>query len=160
MALSSSQFSAAGGAVSDLFGGLADLSKASGSEAEAKQYDLAAALARQNEQFSKTSTEIKEMQQSRQIYQGISGTEAAVAGAGFAASGSALDILRDSASQGALTKAVIGQQGKIEQAGYEEQAKSYDIMAQASRDAASGDTLGAIGKFVGTAINVAAVLAL
>jgi hypothetical protein len=42
---------------------------------------------------------------------------AQVAGDGFAASGSALDILRSSAAQGAIAKAVTGYQGLITEAG-------------------------------------------
>ena len=58
-----------------------------------------------------------------------------MAGAGFAESGSALDLLRDSASQGALAHAVIGQQGLITEAGYEQQRQSYQIMQGAANDA-------------------------
>ena len=53
--------------------------------------------------------------------------------AGFAASGTALDLLRDSASQGALQKATLGFQGEVDEIGYEQQAKSYEFMAKASR---------------------------
>ena len=56
-----------------------------------------------------------------------------IAGAGLGQTGSALDILRESASQGALTHAVLGQQGLITEAGYEEQATSYKNMAQAAQ---------------------------
>lgn len=154
---SANQFSAAGNAASDLFGGIGLLYKAKGSRLEAQQYDKAAALARLNEQFAKTSTDIKVAQEQRDIYKQVGGQESDIAASGFEASGSALDILRESASQGALTKAVIGQQGLIEEAGYEEQAQSYDLMAKASREAAKADTWGAVGKFVGAAINIAAV---
>jgi hypothetical protein len=43
--------------------------------------------------------------------------------------------LRDSASQGALTHAVLGQQGLITEAGYQEQATSYQNMATAATNA-------------------------
>jgi hypothetical protein len=46
----------------------------------------------------------------------LGGQEADVAGAGFSEGGSALDLLRSSASQGALTHAVLGQQGLITEA--------------------------------------------
>lgn len=154
---SNSQFSAAGTAVDDLFGGIGLLYKAKGSRLEAQQYDKAAELALLNKQFAHTSTEIKETQQQRDIYKQVGGQESDIAGAGLEASGSALDILRESASQGALTKAVIGQQGLIEEAGYQEQADSYHLMAQASREAAKADTWGAVGKFAGSAIAAAAV---
>jgi hypothetical protein len=157
MAISSSQVGAASNAVSDIFGGIGSLYKAKGSRLEAQAYDKAAALARLNEQYTKESTDIKEFQQQRDSYKQIGGQEAEIGASGFAATGSALDILRESASQASLTKSVIGQQGLIEEAGYEEQAQSYDLMAQASREAAKADTWGAVGKFVGAAISVAAV---
>lgn len=103
---------------------------------EAGTYDLAAGLARQNKAFTETSTAIKSAQQDRDLFKAMGATRADVAGAGFAESGSALDILRDSASQGALAKAVLGQQGLITEAGYEEQAKSYETMSKAGRAAA------------------------
>jgi hypothetical protein len=56
-----------------------------------------------------------------------------------------VDLLPDSAAQGALTKAVLGQQGLIEEAGYEEQAKSYALMAQASRMSADAEDKAATG---------------
>jgi hypothetical protein len=160
MAISSGQASAGSGAVNDIFGGIGLLYKAKGSRLEAAMYDKAAVLARLNKQFSATSTDIKESQQQRDIYKSIGGTQSDVAGAGFAATGSALDILRESASQGALTKAVISQQGLIEEAGYQQQAESYDIMAKASRLAAKADTIGAIGKFVGSGVSMAAAVAM
>jgi hypothetical protein len=157
MAISSSSVGAASNAVSDIFGGIGSLYKAKGSRLEAQAYDKAAALARLNEQYTKESTDIKEFQQQRDSYKQIGGQEAEIGASGFAATGSALDILRESASQASLTKSVISQQGLIEEAGYEEQAQSYDLMAAASREAAKADTWGAVGKFVGAAISVAAV---
>ena len=156
MALSSSKVGAASNAVSDLTGGIGLLYKGKGSRLEAEQYDKAAALARLNEKFTESSTQIKEAQQQRDSYKQIGGQEADIAASGFAATGSALDILRESASQASLTKSVISQQGLIEEAAYEEQAQSYDLMAKASREAAKADTLGAVGKFAGAAISVAA----
>lgn len=113
--------------------------KAGGDIAEAEQYDLATALARQNAAFTQQSTEIKQFQLDRQINQTIGGARADIAAAGMAESGSAIDILRDSASQGALAKAVLGQQGLITEAGYEEQAKSYEVMSRAGRATATAE---------------------
>src|ERR1700733_10281441 len=106
--ISSTTFSDAGSAVTDLFGAFgatksADLNaeglrlKATGDLAEAQQYDMASTLANENEKYTETSTQIKEAQQQRNTTMQVGGEEAAVAGAGFAASGSALDILADSA---------------------------------------------------------------
>ena len=59
------------------------------------------------------------------MYSSMSQTKADIAGGGFAASGSGLDILAQSASQGALQQAVIARQGLITEAGYQEQAQSF-----------------------------------
>jgi hypothetical protein len=78
MALSSSTFSLGGGAVSDLFAGFAApikygmqatgyqlqaqglRIKSAGDIAEGKEYDLAGALARQNEEYVRQSTAIQQ----------------------------------------------------------------------------------------------------
>lgn len=133
--LSGATFADFGGAASDIFAGFGDQAKAQGDFAEAGEYTLASQLATQNEKFTETSTAIKEAQQTREQTQAIGGQQADVAGAGFASSGSSLDLLRDSASQGALTHAVLGQQGLITEAGYTEQAKSYTDMATAATNA-------------------------
>lgn len=150
MALSASTFSSAGGAVSDLFSGFAastnaDLQakglriKAQGDLAEGQEYDLAGQLAGQNAQYTETSTAIQQAQQDRNTTMQIGGQRADIAGAGFGESGSALDILRDSASQGALAKATLGQQGLITEAGYQEQEQSYNLMASTARTAAASE---------------------
>jgi len=159
-------FSDLSGAVGDLFASEGHKAKAEGDRLEASNYDLASSLALQNEKFTETSTTIKQAQLDRQIYQTIGGQQADVAGAGFAASGSALDVMRDSASQGALTKAVAGQQGLITEAGYKEQAQSYTTMANAARLAANAEDEAATGslitggiKGVAAAVNIAALFA-
>lgn len=159
MALGAGTFNALGGAVSDLFAAQGLRTKAKGSRIEAQEYDLASNLALQNEQFTKTSTAIKDAQAQRGIYQTLGQQQADVAGSGFAESGSALDLLRDSASQGALNKAVLNQQGQIEEAGYEEQSKSYQLMASASRMAADADEKAAGGADWAAALKGAAAVA-
>lgn len=150
MALGTGTFTALGGAVSDLFAADADRSKgdalrikAKGDALEGENYDLASGLALQNKQFTETSTAIKATQLDRQNYQTLGGQQADVASGGFAASGSALDLMRDSASQGALTKAVAGQQGLITEAGYQEQAESYQNLSKAAAFAVQQDNLSA-----------------
>jgi hypothetical protein len=135
------------GAASDILGGQekaaglgieaeATRLKAHGDLVEAQNYDLASTLANQNDEFTKVSTAIKQTQMQRQIYLGLGATSADVGGAGFAASGSALDIMRSSAQQGALTKQVLGEQGLITEAGYQEQATAYTNLSGAARYAA------------------------
>lgn len=129
----------AGGAVGDLFAAQGYRSKAEGNRQEAAHYRHAGDLADQNARFSSESTAIQAFQTERQLYQGLGGIEAAVGGSGMADSGSALDILRSSAQQGALQEAVLKRQGLITEQGYKEQAKSYRDMAgsadRAARDA-------------------------
>jgi hypothetical protein len=102
------------------------------------------------------STAIKESQADRNLYQALGQTKADVASAGFAQSGSALDLLRESASQGAMTKAVLGEQGLITEAGYQEQAQSYSDMAAAAGVAIQADQEAAKGARIGAWISGAA----
>lgn len=157
MALGKDTFSAAGGAVDSLFAGIGELKsgklkgkalnlqaqglriKAAGNLAEADNYDLAGTLAKQNVAYTEQSFAIKQMQMDREVAKSLGETSAGVAGAGFANSGSALDIMRDSAAQGALSKAVLGQQGLITEAGYKQQADSFKVMSSAARMAAAGE---------------------
>lgn len=159
MALGANTFSAAGNAANDLFGGFAAQTKAAGNRLQAEQYDLAQKFALQNKQFAETSTAIKEQQTQRSVETVIGQQQADVAASGFASTGSALDLLRDSMSQGALTKAVVGQQGLIEEAGYQEQADSYAIMAKSARLAAEAEDTAAIGKFISAGVNTALAVA-
>src|SRR5260221_2503692 len=158
MALGSSPFSDFCGAGSGLFASSGHRSKAQGDRIEAQNYGLASDLAIQNEKFTETSTAIKQAQIERENVKMIGGQEADVASAGFAASGSALDLLRDSAAQGALTHAVAGEQGLITEAGYTEQAQSYQNMQKAALLAASAEDKAATASTVtGIIKGVAAV---
>lgn len=139
MAFGGSTFTDLAGAASDLFSIDAHHAKAKGDLIEAQNYDLASGLAQQNEKFTEVSTSIKQSQLDRENYKMLGGQAADVAGAGFAASGSALDLMRDSASQGALTKAVGEQQGLITEAGYDEQSKSFQNMSAAAHVAADAE---------------------
>lgn len=150
--LSSSVFSNIGGAVGDLYSAKGLRSKAKGNLLEAEQYDLAAAFARNNVQYTKNATEIKDYQLKRGIGLTLGQQSADVAASGFGAEGSALDLLRDSAAQGALARATLKMQGAIEAEGYEQQAKSYEIMARASRMAAAANEDAAGGMKWGSAL--------
>lgn len=113
--------------------------KSQGDLAEAGNYDLASTLAQANEAYTAQSTRIQQSQTDRQITQTIGSQQAGVAGAGFASGGSAGDLLRDSASQGALAKSVLAQQGVITEAGFDEQAKSYTTLANTGRATAASE---------------------
>jgi hypothetical protein len=159
MAIGQNTFTDAGQSVSDIFAGFGDLDKAKGAEFEQQSYEEASVLASQEAQFTSTSTAIKQAQSDRNTFMSIGKTTAAVSNAGLEQSGSALDILRESAQQGATTKAVLGAQGQITEAGYQEQAQSYSNMANAAGVAAKADNLAAVGSFVAGGISAVAGMA-
>lgn len=121
--LSSGDFGGIGGAVSSIFGGIGTLKGAAAFTASAGFAQKAAQYATENATIAQSSTDIKELQANRQLYGVLGAQRAETAGAGFAEGGSALDLMRSSASQGSLTKALIEQQGQIEVRGYQEEAQ-------------------------------------
>jgi hypothetical protein len=141
---SQSAFADIGSAVKDLFGGI-------GEAASAKGYSAAAGYARENAAISAQSTKIQEVQAQRKIWQVLGGQQADIAGAGLMNSGSALDIARSSAQQGALTKQLIANQGAINVLGYQEEAANYSAMATAA-------TASSKGSFLSSAVEVAAAI--
>ena len=151
----------AGGAVNDLFAAKAYRSKAEGNRQEALHYRHAGDLADQNARFTSESTAIQAFQTERQLYQGLGGIEAAVGGSGLADSGSALDLLRSSAQQGALQEAVLKRQGLITEQGYKEQAKSYrDMAGSADRAARDAEDAAKNSEFTGILKGVGAIAGL
>ena len=147
---------AAGAGVSDIFSGFGDLDKVKADELEQQQYTEAAGYAGQEEQFAKESTALKVAGESRDLLLAQGRTSAAVAGAGLAESGSALDILRTNAQQGALQQAVTNRQGLITESGYAEQQQSYQTMATVAGNAAKAANTAAVGSFVGAGISFVA----
>ncbi len=137
-----------GGAVSDLFAGQGDL-------AEATNYDLASQYATTEAQFTKSATNISREQANRQLTQAIGSEKAGYAGGGLTLGGSAGDVLRSSAQQGALTKATINYQASETALGFTEQAQSYSNLADAARSAASGANIGAVLQGLGAVANIA-----
>lgn len=159
MAVGANTFQDLGGAVSDIFNYEAAGYKEQALQFEEQNYEAAGQLALQNEQFTKTSTAIKQQQSDRELYQSLGKTRSAVAGAGLDLSGSSLDILRESAQQGAATRAVIGQQGLITEAGYQEQATSYENMAKAAQVAEQAEKTSQFGDLLGGGLKLAAAVA-
>lgn len=159
MPFSSAGVGSVAAGVSDIFAGFGAQSKAQGDLLEAQNYGLAAQLSLQEAAFTKQSTAIQTFQQQRETTKALGQTAADVAGAGFAESGSALDLLRDSASQGALAKAVLSEQGLITEASYKEQAQSYENMQAAANMAASAEKTAATGDFITGGLSIAAGVA-
>lgn len=165
MAVSQATFSDLGGAVSDLFAGIAAttsanlkaqglqieamgtditaqslITKAQGDIAEGQEYGLAATLAQQNSAYTAASTRIQASQEQRTITQTMGTAKAAVAGSGLASGGSSFYLLRDSAAQGGIALAALRQQGAITEAGYNEQAASYQLMQTTAQTTATEET--------------------
>jgi hypothetical protein len=147
---------AVAGGVSDIFAGFGDIDKMKADELEQGQYDQAAAFAGQEAQYSQDSTAIQLAQKNRETTMAMGKTASEVAGAGFAASGSALDIMRSNAQQGALASAVTSEQGQIQTQGYVEQQQSYDTMAEIAGNAAKQANMASIGSFAAAGVSFVA----
>lgn len=146
-------FDYAGGAVADLFSSEGSKISAAGSRRAAAGYRRAGELATENLDYLGQSTNLKLLAADRSIYQTISTAEANIAGNGLKVSGSALDILRDSAAQGELTKNLISLQGNIDAnaikqqiASFGAQADQYDAAAEAADNASTGSMISGIIK--------------
>lgn len=117
---------------------------ASGAEAAATSYGQAAAL-------TKASTVIKQSMVGRQVYQALGGMRAAAGASGVTTGGSVSDLIRDSAHQGAITKAVVGLQGEVDYNSLIGQQHTAEQQASASQSGGImgglGGILGAIGSF-------------
>lgn len=131
------------GGVSDLIGGE---TAASGAKAAATSYAQAAA-------FTQASTAIKTSMVGRQVYQALGGMRAAAGASGVTTGGSVQDLIRDSAHQGAITKAVVGLQGEIDYNSLIGQQHTAEQQASASEDKGGlgmfGGLLGAVGSLFG-----------
>ncbi len=135
------EISGVGGAVSSLFSGIGEFEAAGG-------YKTAAKYAEENAQIAQQTSDIQQEMTRRRVYQSIGGTQAAEGGAGLATSGSATDILRSSAQQGALTKQLVQRQGAINVLGYQAEAASYQGMAAQATASGIGGIFGGILKGV------------
>jgi hypothetical protein len=135
------------------FSGAADLlsgvSQLQAGNASAKASQGNAATARANAQLTANSTNLRVMQQQRKAYQVLGGQRADIAGAGLAASGSALDVIRSSAQQASTDKSLIQMQGQIDVNALNGQAQAYDAEAAAAKKKGSGGFFGSILKAVG-----------
>lgn len=150
MPMSAAGFGDLGGAVDAIFGAVGQLKSAKG-------YQKAAQFAQENASLAQQSTNIQQIMAQRKITQTVGGQQADIAGAGLANAGSALDIMRDSASQASLTKQLITTQGQINVLGYEAEAANYESMASAAKTAAGGGILGGLLKGAGAVMSIAAM---
>jgi hypothetical protein len=162
------------GAAGSLLGGSSSsagyAATAAGDRAEAQGLEEAAQSEELNKTLAGASGQIQDAMAARTIYKSTSGIEAAAAGAGFNGGGSAGDILRESAQQGALTRQMLGVQTEVNENTYQMQANTYTAEAQQAEDnadaadaaasaAETGGVLGAIGGVLGAAAKFAPMLA-
>ena len=103
---------AVGQGASDIFAGFGDIDKMKADELESGQYDQAAEYAGQEAEFSQHVDADPSGAENPPTTMAMGSTASEVAGAGFAASGSALDIMRSNAQQGSLAQAVTSEQGR------------------------------------------------
>lgn len=96
--------------------------EAEGSAAEAEAYRISGGIAEQNAELERRSANLEALQQERLIHKTIGGQRAAVAASGFGEAGTAVDLMRDTIRQGALSTALTRMQGDITAGGYLAQA--------------------------------------
>lgn len=150
-------FDRIGGAVDDLTGAIGSFSAAKGYKAQAKGYDAAAEISRVNKEIASEAAGIQAFSADRDIYKTLGAQRAAIGANGLSASGSALDVLRDSATQGSLTKQLLGRQSAIESLSYDQEAASFEMQAAAARNAASSSKKSGIGGLVKTGLTIASL---
>lgn len=176
-----------GGAASNLFAGFAsqkkadmfrisskaDLLKGQGDLLEEKSYDAAHDLALKNKAFAAESTAVQGAQADRAITMSLGAARAGYGASGVLESGSAIDVLRASAQQSELEKAILQKQGVMAEESYDVQAESYGNMAKAAHIGYEGELLAseghlkaaeaedqaATGQFIGAGIKVLAGVA-
>lgn len=181
MAVGTNFFSGISGAAQDIFAGQAtasglrikaqgtdisaqstDLSaeatrlQAKGNDVEATNYDEAAQLADLNSKYTAQNGEVQSALADRAIYQGVGAAEASGAGAGLLDS-SITDVMADSARQGAIQKQLMTEQNLITEAGYDEQEKSYNNLAEYARYGSSvqNDMAGQLDQIAGSQRGIA-----
>lgn len=156
-----SGFTASGvaGVGADIGGAVGDLYSASGDLKSVGEYEQAEDIAQSDVELEKAATGIKEAQQQRQFEQTIGSQQAQIGGAGFGASGTAMDLFRSSTQQGALAHATIATQGLVNENSYQQQANAFGAEASAARAAAQAGLVGGIIKGVEAVGSVALMAA-
>lgn len=136
------------GAAGDLLSGAGALfgsnAAAAGSKQAANYYFKAADL-------TKLETGLKETAVNRQLYQTMGGARADVAANGLMQTGSAEDVMRSSAQQGALSKALVQLQGDISAQSYTAQGQQALATAKSQ---SGGGFFGAVSGLVGAAASI------
>jgi hypothetical protein len=111
--------------------------EAGGAAAEAGQYQIASGIGSENAQTALISGQLQQFQETRQLMQTVGAQKAGIAGAGFADSGSALDLARSSLQQGLLQNQVLGVNANLQAGGYLEQSAATAATGAAATAAAA-----------------------
>lgn len=106
---------------------------AQGYDTEVQAYSSGEAIARQNAMLEGISGEIQSVQEMRDLTRSIGATRAAIAGAGFKESGTAIDQIQADLRQGYLNDQLIRTQSSLSAGGYLEQAAADALQAQGAR---------------------------
>jgi hypothetical protein len=131
------------GAAESLLGGIGSVL---GGNAEAKGFKQAAAYYEKAAKYAGIETRIKERMTRREIFKTVGGAQADVAHSGLRLAGSAIDVIKDSAREGALSLSLVRLQGDIEQSSYMAQAAQAASSASSSKKSGGlGGILGAVG---------------
>lgn len=142
-----------GGAVSGIFSAEGSGAEADGDFQAALSYRKARDIELQNIDITKTSTEIQGLQLQRKIDK-VQGTQTAQLGAAGVSGGSAGDLMRDSAQQGALAVTQVNTQGKIQENAFKAQADAFDAQAIAADAAGHKAESAAQGAMIGGAFSL------
>lgn len=106
---------------------------AQGYDTEVQAYSSGEAIARQNAMLEGISGEIQSVQEMRDLARSVGATRAAIAGAGFKESGTAIDQIQADLRQGYLNDQLIRTQSSLSAGGYLEQAAADALQAQGAR---------------------------
>lgn len=101
-------------------------------------------------QYSELQTGIKEQMATRQIYQTEGAAQAAIGASGLKEGGSAADIMRSSAQQGSLTKALVQAQGDIETMSYTAQQVAATGAASSAKTSGTFAMIGGVASMLGS----------
>lgn len=132
------------GGFSYIGSGIQDIFASGGLKKDAASLDQAAAMEDTNAKLTAASTGIQHAAAQRDIYKVIGGQKSDISAAGFTMSGSALDLARDSAQQGAITQSLIEVQGEIDTQTHLVQAHNLRAQAASARSSAKSSLFGGI----------------
>ena len=145
--LSDATFTDLGGSISSLFSGMGELAAASA-------YTQASQLNQSNAAISQASGQLNAQLATRNAYQTMSTTQASTEATGFTLSGSAGDILREQAQQGALAKSVALSQGELQSQSFAAQAAAEQGQAASAKMSGGGGILGGLLKGLGAVASI------